>query len=244
MVYLYQTFIYEPLLNALVFFYNTAAFQDLGVAIIILTVAIRLILFPLFHKGARQQAVMQKIQPKLKEIQTKHSGDRERQAREMLALYKMHGVNPLSGFGILLVQLPVLIALYKIFLTSFTPEAFTGLYSFIKTPTDLNTTFLGLIPLKEKSILLVTFAAGVQFIQGRLALPPRSQGQSTLSPMELTVRRMVYVGPIITFVIFMTLPAAISLYWLITSLFSIAQQEIVNRELVKHGVERISHTTH
>ena len=230
MSYLYNLILYQPLLNALIFFYQTIAFKDLGLAIIFLTVLIRLVLFPIFHKSAEHQMIMQQLQPKLKKIQEEHKHDKERQVKATMELYKNHKINPFSGFFLLLVQLPVLIALYQIFFNISKPEAFVGkFYSFIEAPANLGTIFLGLINLNERSILMVVLAAIAQYFQGKLALPKnQSEGEDKAAKLG---RQMVIVGPIITLVIFVNLPSAVSLYWLTTSIFSIFQQILINRKL-------------
>lgn len=230
MAYLYHAILYQPLLNALVFFYNTIAFQDFGLSIVYLTVLIRLILFPLFHKGARHQAIMQRLQPELKKIQELHRGNKVKQAEATMEVYRKNEVNPFAPFVLLLVQLPILIALYQIFLKSFSPEFLSGLYSFVEAPTKIEPTSLGLIDLAKPSILMVGLAALAQYFQGRLALPKSEKGK-LLSQAEKIGRQMVYVGPVLTLVIFYKLPAAIGLYWVVTSLFSIVQQIIINRQL-------------
>ncbi len=219
----------QPLVNLLVFFYNTIALRDLGFAIIILTLFIRLLLFPLFHKSTRQQIILQRIQPRLKEIQKEFKDDRVKQTEAMMALYAEHGVNPFSGFLFLLVQIPILIALYRIFLRDLAAGTLVGLYSFIADPGVLHSTLFGLINLNERSILMVALAAILQFIQARMALPPRNA--TSPSPAEAAARNMVVVAPLITLIIFYRLPAAVSLYWVVSSLFTIAQQWIVNRDL-------------
>jgi YidC/Oxa1 family membrane protein insertase len=233
MVYLYDTFFYEPLVNALVWLYTTFAFEDLGVAIILLTIVIRLVLYPLFHRSVRHQSVMQRLQPELKKIQAQYAKDRERQAREMLALYRAHNVNPFSGFLLLLVQLPFLIALYHVFSGVLSVETVgPKLYAFVHPPDAFHTTLLGLINLNEQSIVMVGLAAITQYFQGQLALPKRREGEQ-LSDAERIGRNMVLVAPLITLFIFWQFPAAVSLYWAVTSLFSIGQQLIVNRQLAR-----------
>lgn len=228
--------LYQPLVNALVFLYNTASFQDLGVAIILLTVLIRVLLFPFFHKSARQQVIMQKLQPKLKTIQAEHKSDRAKQTEAMLALYREHQVNPFSGILFLLIQIPILITLYRIFLSSLTIDTLSAaLYSFVSPPVDFSTSFLGLINLGSRSILMVVAAAIAQFFQGKLAIPKRADTNTPLSPQERITRNMVYVGPALTIAIFYSFPAAIALYWLVSSIFSVGQQIIVNRDIAKHG---------
>ncbi len=224
----YTEAIFRPILNALIFLYQSVAFHDLGLAIILLTILIRLLLYPLFHKGVRYQMVMQHLQPKIKKIQDEHKGNYEKQTQALMALYKEHEVNPFSGFLLLLVQLPVLIALYHVFLSAGKPEVLAQLYSFVNAPEALNSMLFGLINLQKQNIVMVGLAAVAQYFQGRLSLPPQT---GELSAAEKATRRMIYITPVITLVIFMSLPAAISLYWLVTTLFSIGQQVIINRQL-------------
>ncbi len=226
----FHIILYKPLLNALIFFYNTAAFGDLGISIILLTILIRLVLFPIFQKSVRNQTLLQKIQPKIKKIQEDHKHDKEKQAKELLSLYKEHKVNPFSGFLFLLIQLPILIILYDLFLKGLNVASFGDLYSFVAAPKNFQTLFLGLINLKNRSILLVVSAAIAQFFQGRLALPKIDKTKE-LSPAERITRQMVLTGPLITVFIFFNLPAAVSLYWLTSSVFSIGQQIIINKQI-------------
>jgi YidC/Oxa1 family membrane protein insertase len=220
----------QPLTNILVFFYNTVARQDLGIAIILLTLFIRFLLFPLFHKSTRQQLIMQHLQPKVRAIQKEFKDDKVKQTETLMALYAEHSVNPFSGFLFLLVQIPILIVLYRIFLGGLAPGHMASLYSFVANPGTLHNTLLGLINLNERSIVLVALAAALQFVQGKLSLPRSAPGiQAT--PMESAARNMVFVGPLITLLIFFRLPAAVSLYWVTTSVVSIVQQVIVNRSL-------------
>jgi YidC/Oxa1 family membrane protein insertase len=231
MGYLYYTFFYQPLFNILIFFYQTVAFHDLGLAIVFLTLLIRLILFPVFQKSVRNQTIMQQLQPKLEKIKKDHKKDPIKQSQATMDLYREHRINPFSGFLFLLIQLPILIALYQIFKTSVTGELLHGLYSFIQAPREINTYFLNLIHLDKTSIILVGLAALTQYIQARLSLPKQTADQSFAGRMG---RQMLFIGPVITLVFLWYLPAAIGLYWLTTTAFSIFQQIIVNRQL-KNG---------
>ncbi len=231
MGYLYYTFFYQPLFNILIFFYQTIAFHDLGLAIVFLTLLIRLILFPVFQKSVRHQTVMQQLQPKLEKIKKDHKNDSIKQSQAMMELYREHRINPFSGFLLLLIQLPILIALYQIFNTSVTSELLPGLYSFIQAPREINTYFLNLIHLDKTSIILIGLAALAQYVQAKLSLPKQTGDQSFAGRMG---RQMLFIGPVITLVFLWYLPAAISLYWLTTTAFSIFQQTIVNRQL-KNG---------
>jgi YidC/Oxa1 family membrane protein insertase len=228
----YHVIFKYPILNLLIFFYQTIGLHDLGLAIIFVTLAIRLILYPFFHTGAKQQMLMQRIQPHVKKIQEQHKDDREKQAQALMALYKEHGVNPFSSILLLIIQLPILIALYRIILYELAgTAALTGLYSFVHAPMSINAMFLGLINLQAKNIWMVLAAAAGQFVQARLAIWRNPNAGSTPSAAEKMARQMAFVAPVITIVIFYGLPAAVGLYWLTSSIFSILQQAIVNRHL-------------
>lgn len=226
---IYHILIYQPILNVLVGFYKTIAFYNFGLAIIFSTIFIRLLLYPVFHKSAKHQLVMQKIQPQLEKIKETHKEDKEKQLKATMDLYREHGVNPMAGIFLLFVQLPVLIALYQIFFNKITPAVLSNLYSFITPPASFNTVFLG-INLEKASITMVVIAAILQYFQGKMMLPKIEKGRKP-SPAESVSRNMVFLAPLITLLIFSRLPAAISLYWTISVGFTILQQIIINRQL-------------
>ena len=233
---LFYEILYRPLFNALVFLYQYFSFGDLGVAIILLTILIRLVLFPLFYKGAKDKAIIQRLEPRIKEIQKNHRDDREKQARALLDLYREHRVNPLSGFLLILAQLPILIALYRVFLKGFSIESLSALYSFIPKPETLSYHLFNLIDLSQRDFTIAVFAAVAQYFQGRLALPKSRPSSQPLTPAETMAKQMVYLGPVLTvvFLYFLNLPSAIGLYWLTTSAFSVIQQIVINRTVAKY----------
>lgn len=210
---MFNTFLYNPLLKTLMFLYEHVAFHDLGIAIIILTFLVRLVMLPLFYKSAKNQLLLQKIQPLLQQIQHDHKDNKEKQAQAMMELYKTHKVNPFSNFLILFIQLPILIALYKVFMGDFS---------------SIHPVFLNLINLQDKSIVMVGLAAIAQYFQGKLALPKPQEGKELSTP-ERMGRQMVFIGPILTLVILTNLPSAVGLYWLATSVFAIVQQIYINK---------------
>lgn len=213
MAKLFHSFLYLPLFNTLIFLYNTVAFHDLGIAIIFLTCLVRIVLFPLFYKGARNQLIMQKLQPELQRIQKDHKDNKEKQTQAMMELYKTHKVNPFSSILLLFVQLPILWALYKVFMGDFS---------------SINTDFLNLINLQDKSIVIVGLAAIAQYLQGYLAMPKIEKGKE-VSTAEKVGKQMVFMGPLFTILVLTNLPSAIGLYWLVTSVFSIFQQIYINK---------------
>ena len=233
MTYIWQTIFYRPMLNVLVYFYNTVAFHNFGLAIILVTLLLRLVLYPLFHRSAKQQMLLQRIQPKIKKIQELHKNDREKQSQALMDLYKEHGVNPFSSIFLLIIQLPMMIGLYWVVRTGLTPGSLTGLYSFVAQPQAINPIFLHYTNLALPNVLLLCLAAISQYFQAKLALYRDPNNKAPLSPAEQIGRNIVYIGPVMTIVIFWSLPSAVALYWLITSVFSIGQQIIINRHFKK-----------
>ncbi len=232
--------LYRPLFNALAWLYENIAFEDLGMAIILLTLGVRLLLFPLFHQTVKHQRITQNLQPEIKRIQKHHKEDKETQAQKIMELYNEHKVNPLTPLLALLVQIPIVIVLYRIFMNGFSAEALNLLYPSITLPELPNQTFLGLIDLGQSNIWLVGFAALAQYVQGKLSLA-KKKGKSKEQPSkaEKVGQNMVTFMPILTVVILFNLPAAIGLYWGTTTVFSIFQQLIVNRSLNKEEGKKL-----
>lgn len=222
---------YQPILNALVLLYDTVALHDFGFAVILVTILIRLVLYPLFHKSTKQQMVMQRIQPKIQKIQQLHKNDREKQTQALMALYEEHGVNPFSSMLLLIVQLPIMIGLFYVVRGALAAGPLGGVYSFIPSPGTIDPLFLHLIDLSKPSMVLIALSAIAQYFQARLAIYRDPQSTTPLSPQEKMARQMAYIGPLITIFIFYSLPSAVALYWLVTSVFSIFQQIIINRHM-------------
>jgi len=235
---LFNTLLYVPLLNALVLLYKHIAFEDLGVAVILLTVLVRLVFWPLFYKAMLSQAVMQKIQPEIKRIQKTHKDDKAKQAELLMGVYKAHNINPFSGLLLIGIQLPIIFALYRVFLKGFSEESLLQLYSFVPYIPEVNQQFLGVLNLSEPSIALALVAAVAQFFQSKLSLAktqntPNAE-EAAQNPMASIGKQMVYIGPVITLVVLWNLPAVIGVYWVTTTLFGIVQQLHVNKGIEKH----------
>ena len=225
--------LYRPLFNILVWFYNIIPGNDLGIAIIILTILIRFILYPLSKKAIQSQKAINELQPKIKEIQRKYK-NKEEQAKEMMGLYKKHKVNPMAGCLPILIQLPLLIALYRVFFNGLNPESLNDLYSFISRPELLNVMFLGLIDLSQRNIFLAVLAGFLQFIQSKMIIPQSliKKGKSNeLDFSSIMSKQMLYFMPLITIFIAWNLPSALPLYWIVITLFGIIQQYFTKIEI-------------
>jgi len=223
----FNLILYQPLFNALVLLYLYLPGQDFGIAVIVLTILIKLILYPLGAKGIRAQKALQELQPKIKEIQERFKDDKEEQARAMMEFYKKEKINPFSGCLPLLIQLPILIALFRVFWQGFGVEQLRHLYNFVPHPAQIDTTFLGLINLAETSVILAIITGIFQFWQTKMTIPQQKmvkRGSPDFSSMMQ--KQMLYFFPIFTVFILWRLPSAIALYWLVTTLFTIFQQYI------------------
>ncbi|MFH0739594.1 MAG: YidC/Oxa1 family membrane protein insertase [bacterium] len=230
----FYTILYQPLFNALVLLYQYVSFHDLGLAVIILTLLIKVILHPLTIKGLRSQKAMANLQPKIKEIQAKYKGEPQKQNQAMMELYKAEKINPLSGCLPLLLQLPILIALYQVFLKFLAKDSFTNvLYSFVANPGQINTTFLWSIDLHNKIFIgVLAITAGlVQYYQTKIS----STGQPKSAPggkdfSNLMQKQMLYFFPVLGAIVVWQFGAVIGLYWVFTSVFSIIEQMIINKK--------------
>ena len=221
--------LYRPLFNALIFLYNTIAFQDLGIAIIILTIIIRTLLWPSQAKALRSQRALQKLQPELEKIKTKYK-DKHKQTQAPLEFYKKNKISPFSSCLPTLIQLPIIIALYQVFRHSLDGSSFDALYPFIFKPETINSISLGILDLSQpEKIFLPFITGGLQFVQSWMIMR-RTPQQGKGDTASMIGKQMMYIFPIVTVFIAMSLPAALPLYWIVTTLFAIIQQWYIIRE--------------
>ena len=227
---IYHTILFEPLFNALVIFVNFVPGHDFGIAVILVTLLVRFAFAPLSAKAVVAQRKLTVLQPRAKEIQEKFKGDREKQAKELMELYKREKVNPLAGILPILLQIPFLIALYQVFWKGLAPEQLQFLYGFVANPGLIDPTFLGLVDLGERSLILAGLAAVFQFIQGKQMAQSRPPVEDKKSFAATFQKQALYFFPVLTLLIVSQLPSAIGLYWITTSLFSIGQQWYIERK--------------
>ena len=221
--------IVEGMKNLLDILYNLSTAVGLpyyGVAIILLTILIKTLIFPLTYK---QMASMRKtvdLQPKIKAIQEKHKNNKEKANAAVMELYKQHNVNPLGGCLPILVQLPIFWALYS------------ALLNFKYDPTNPSAhLFLGFdltivygFALSYHLILPI-FAAATTYLQTKLTSP-----NATTDPTQKT---MLYIMPVFFAYISATVPAGLALYWVTMNVVSIFQQLYINSRLAKKSKEAI-----
>lgn len=224
----YNDVIYRPLLNLLVFFYNIIPGHDIGVVIIILTIFIRLVLAPSFHKSLKSQKAMNDLQPKLNDLREKHKGNKEAEAKAMMELYKEHQVNPFSSCLPLLLQLPILIGLYQVFKSALGGKQIVGLYNFVHLTGTINSYFLHWVNLAQPSWIFGVIAGLAQFWQSKMMVNKNSSATDpTMRAMQL---QTTYILPLLSVFIALKLPAGLPLYWIVTTLFAVGQQYYIIRK--------------
>ena len=232
MVSIFNELLYRPLFNLLVFFYNTA-FSDIGLAIILLTLLIKAVFWPLSQKAIKSQKALQDLQPQIKALQEKYKDNKEEQARQLMALYKNNKVNPFSGCLPLIIQLPILIALYQVFLKGLHDGSLGMLYSFMNNPGVINPVSFGWIDLSQANRILAILAGLTQFWQAKMILPKKKLAGAPKSSDEYMAqaisKQTLYFLPVLTIIISWKLPAGLALYWLVTTLFTIIQQYAIMR---------------
>ena len=225
---LFRLILWQPLFNLLMVFYLYLG-HDFGVAIICLTALISLCLFPVQKKAFKSQIALQQIQPKLKEIQIKHKNNREKQAQAFLELYKSQKVNPFSGIFLLFLQLPILFALYRVFMKGLHQADLSNLYSFIPHPAVINPTFFGLLNLNHPSLILAIFVGLVSALQFKISsnLSLKKEKETRSKSIQ---GQMSYIFAAFLVFLFARFPSALSLYLVVSGIFTIIQQYFVRKE--------------
>lgn len=226
MIALYNTIFLEPIFNALVLLYDLIG--DMGVAIIVLTIIVRAIIFPISLKSLKSQKALQSIQPKLNELKEKHKNDKQALAKATMELYKKEKVNPAASCLPLLIQLPIFIALYQAMQMGLKNGGMNLLYGFVNNPGTINSISLGLLDLAQKNLPIAVLAGLSQYWQARMLSQHKPKQKTEASKDEAMLgmmnKQMLYAMPAFTVIIGASLPGGVILYWLVTNLVSIAQQ--------------------
>ena len=220
--------------NMIVFFYSFT--HNYGIAIILMTVLIRVILYPLMQKQMVSMREMQKIQPLMKEVQAKYKNDKERLNKELMALYKEHKVNPMSGCLPLIIQMPILILLFQV-LREFNTKiyaVYNGNPGFLwlkdlSLPDQLiqlpgsgifGIQYLGIMPF---------LIGGSMYIQQKMTSTDGTTGKDGGSAQQ-TQKMMTIMMPLMIGFMSFSLPSGLTLYWLTSTVLGIGQQYLINKK--------------
>jgi len=236
---IWHTFFFDPVYNSLVFFIDVIPGGDVGLAIIATVLLVKTILLPISIKAVKTQKTMREIEPKLKAIKEKFKNDKQQQAQAMMSLYKEAGMNPLASILLILLQIPIIIALY------FSVSNGGGvplpdinldiLYAFISAPTEVTMNFLGSIDITAKSVWLALGAGITQYLHVHYTMPtppPKVEGSEPNMKedfMRNMHTQMKYVMPVIITLVAYSISAAIALYFLVSNLTTLAQEYFVRK---------------
>lgn len=234
MISLWNAIIYKPLYNVLIFLVAILPGHSVGTAIILLTLSVKILLYPLTGKSILAQRKMRELEPELKLIREANKEDKQKQAKLTMELYQKHKVTPLSGCLPILVQIPIIIGLYWVFLKGLKDIDTSILFSFVTAPETLDMHFL-VFDLTQKSIFLALLAGVSQFIQTHLSLgkqpplPPKSSEKASFQEdfqrsMQMQMR---YILPAMIGFIAYTTAGAVALYWATSNILSIIQELLI-----------------
>lgn len=231
--------LYKPFVNILAFLVSIIPGGNVGIAIIVLTILVKIALYPFSRRSLESQAKMSLLTPELQKIK-KSGGNKEEQAKQTFELYKKHKTNPFSGCLLALVQIPIILALYYVFIKGINFENGV-LYSFINIPEQINTIFFG-ININEKSFILAFLAGVSQYFQVHFMPKPKTSfdtGSFQDSFAKSMHMQMKYIFPFFIFFILYTdflgvsLSGAVALYWITSNVFAIGQQIYINKSQPK-----------
>ena len=246
---MYNQFIFLPLYNGLVGIMNIIPGIDLGVAVIIFTCVVRLILFPLSKKALITQVAMKNVEPEAAKIRAQYASNKQEQALKIMELYKQKNIKPFASIALLFVQLPILFALISVFykiIPDVKPEL---LYSFMAVP-NVSATLFGL-DITGKSFILALITAVIQYLQLKYSVTARQQQDmadkvlksggklDTASQMANSMNsQMKYMLPVLAFVsVYWLIPASfpqaasvIAIYWSVSSIFTLFQEIYIKKK--------------
>lgn len=232
---MFHTIFYEPIYNLLVLVLTYVPAHDIGAAIVIVTLIVKGILLPLNLSGMRSQYAMKKIEGELKEIREKYKDNPQEAGRKTMEVYKRENVNPFAGFFNLLIQIPIIFALYKVFSNGFKLDP-NSLYSFITFPTTLHTIAFGIFDVTKKNIFIAVIAALSSYLLARrqtqsMVSNKKIEEESMQDQLMKSMRvQLLYVLPVIIGFSAAVLPAAIGFYWIISNIVGYAQDVYTKRK--------------
>lgn len=235
MSYLYHMFFYDPLYNGLILLIGLLPqWADFGLAIVIFTVIVKLILFPLSRKAIISQMKMKELEPSINAIKAQYKEPIE-QSTQTMKLYKDAGINPFSSIALIFIQIPIILALYQIFYSGGLPKIDASLlYSFIQSP-EVVTMKLWFVDITKKSWELALLAAGTQYFQIKYSMPvtkkdPKAEPSFGTDLAHAMSTQMKYVLPVIVFFASYSINAGIAIYWTTSNVFAIGQELFIRRK--------------
>lgn len=229
---LFRILLWQPLFNLLIFFYLYLPGHDFGLAIIILTILIRFLLWPLQKKAIHSQMVLQEIQQEAAKLQEKYKNDKVKLGEEVLKLVRLKKTSLSLGYLIFIIQVPILLALYRVFGHGFESKNLQYLYPFLKRPESINPSFFGIIDLARPNFLMALFLGFLTFYQQKYLLSGQKNPSGFSGKFQ---KQMLYFTSIFLVLVLSKLPSALTLYLIVSTLFTIFQQIMAKKDFQKHG---------
>lgn len=233
---MFHTIFYEPIYNLLVLVLTYAPFHDIGTAIVVVTLIVKGILLPLNLSALRGQYAMKRVEGEIKEIREKHKEAPHDAGRKTMEVYKREKINPFASIFTILIQIPVIFALYWVFSKGFIMDP-ESLYSFITFPEQLQTKAFGIFDVTDKNIVIALLAALSSYVLARRQtesmVVKKEVHEQTLQDqfMKSMKVQLLYVLPVIIGFSAAILPAALGFYWFISNIIGYAQDVYMKRKL-------------
>jgi YidC/Oxa1 family membrane protein insertase len=222
---MFQTFFYQPIYNLLVFVLSIVPLHDIGTAIVIVTLIVKIVLLPINLSSLRTQYIMKKLEKEMGQIRELQKTNPQEAGKKMVELYKREKINPFSSLFGMILQIPIFFALYFAFSNGFKADP-SSLYSFISFPETLHTIAFGIFDVTERNIV-VAFLAGVSSYmlarrQTEGMVQKKDQKEESFQDhfMKSMQIQMLYVIPVIVFLSGVYLPSALALYWFVSNVVS------------------------
>jgi len=227
--------LYQPIYNLLIFFVDIVPGADMGIAVILVTIVIRLIIAPLSISAAKTQRRMKFVEPQLLAVKEKYKDDKGKQAEETMKVYKNNGIKPFASIGAAFLQLPVIIALYMVFRKESLLHANVSLvYHFISLPTTISPLFLHYFTIAGHNIFLAILAGIGQFAQAHLTIPMPAKQTGAASGSQDFARALALQSRVVLPVliaVFAYTSGAVALYFITSSIVGILQEFYVRYSL-------------
>lgn len=240
---IFNTILYQPIFNIFVFLYNIIPGHDVGAVILAITILVRLALYPLTGSSIKSQRALQDLQPKMAAIKKQYADDKQKQTQAIMELYKTNKVNPLASCLPMLIQLPILIALYMVLRDGLNSKNLAdSLYPFVANPDTINQISLGFFNMAKPNYVLAVFAGLAQYWQAKTLSrknPPKEAGEGGKDEamMSMMNKQMLYFMPAMTVLIGFSLPAGLTLYWFFSTVLMALQQVWLSKKTkVNDGV--------
>jgi YidC/Oxa1 family membrane protein insertase len=236
---MFHTIFYDPIYNLLVTVLTYTPLHDIGAAILIVTLIVKIILLPLNLSALRSQYIMKKIEGEMNALKEEHKASPQEASKKMMELYKREKVNPFASLLVIIIQIPIIFALYRVFAHGLQMDP-ASLYSFLHFPENLHTLAFGLFDVTQKNITIAVLAGVSSYLlarrQTQMMVTKKIEGKDESFQdqfMKSMKIQLLYVLPVIIVFSAAVLPSALGFYWFINNMITYGQ-DIYMKNKLKH----------